>query len=279
MEPNLENKGKIKENIEISKGIYLLTLQVPPAFPLPIPGQFIHVKVGEPPQFLLRRPFSIFDYSSEKGELRIIYEVVGKGTLALSKKKEGEELDFLGPLGNGFRFGDEKVVILVGGGMGIAPLHLAGKVAHEKGKIVVSVLGFRSKERSIMVEKFRSFSRNLIVYTEDGSIGERGIATDFFQEKRKVEELVGEILGVNSRKRLIEEGCLGFITVFSCGPRKMLESITRICEKWNLPCQISLEQFMGCGVGLCMGCVVRTKGGYKRVCTEGPVFEGGFIEW
>ena len=279
MDPNLENKAEIKENIEISKGIYLLTLRVPPSFPLPIPGQFIHVKVGEPPQFLLRRPFSIFDYSSEKGELTIIYEVVGKGTLALSKKREGEELDFLGPLGNGFCLGKEKVIILVGGGMGIAPLHLAGKVAHGKGKIVVSVLGFRNKERSIMVEKFRSFSRNLIVYTEDGSIGQRGIATDFFQEKRRVEELVGEILEINSKEKSIEEGYLGSITVFSCGPRKMLESITRICEKWNLPCQVSLEQFMGCGVGLCMGCVVRTKGGYKRVCTEGPVFEGGLIEW
>ena len=88
MDPNLENKAEIKENIEISKGIYLLTLRVPPSFPLPIPGQFIHVKVGEPPQFLLRRPFSIFDYSSEKGELTIIYEVVGKEHLHFLRREK-----------------------------------------------------------------------------------------------------------------------------------------------------------------------------------------------
>ncbi len=246
----------ILKNSPIKKNYFLMELGIPPSFPLPQPGQFVHVKVGEYPEFLLRRPFSIFDLDRERGVLKIFYRVVGRGTGALSRKKEGEKISLLGPLGRGFPPGKGEI-ILVGGGMGLASLHLLGKRAGEEGKRVISFLGFRKGEEVVMVERFSLFSDRVVVSTENGKMGEKGKITEFLERERFTPSS----------------------TLYACGPLPMFKELKKIAQRENLTCWVSMEEFMGCGLGICQGCVIPTDKGYERICQEGPVFPLSRLRW
>ena len=217
---------------------------------------------------LLRRPFSI--HRAGKGKLEVLYAVVGEGTRLLSQKKPGKHLDVIGPLGNGFdyerRTTNDERLILVAGGMGVAPLiFLAEKLGQRskvkgQGKPLV-LLGAGTKKQVLCEKEFKQLGCEVMVATDDGSVGFKGKVTDLLKDFLRPTSHVPRP------------------TVYACGPRPMLRALSRISLKNNIPAQISLEEHMSCGIGACMGCVVDTLQGFKRVCKEGPVFDAGQILW
>lgn len=228
-----------------------------------VPGQFIEIKVSHGTDPLLRRPISIHGVSG--GRIKLIYEVVGKGTRCLSEKRPGELLDVIGPLGNGFnpplgRRSPGCQSIIVAGGMGVAPLvFLAAQLKANKPLVL---LGARTKEELLCRQEFKALGCKLMVATDNGSLGFKGRVTD----------LLKEILSKNIQADKPAN-------IYACGPQPMLKAISLICRENNIASQLSLERHMACGFGACLGCVVSTKTGYKRVCKEGPVFSGEELIW
>jgi dihydroorotate dehydrogenase electron transfer subunit len=212
------------------------------------PGQFLHIL---PENKALRRPISICEINGDL--LRIIFEIRGAGTSEIADKNVGDLLDVLGACGNGFELLNNTTetdeIILAGGGIGVPPLLELAKIY---GKKTTVFLGFRSRHNVILNEDFSKYTDKIHVFTEDGSFGNKG----YFTEK------MGEILAENKNVKMI----------YSCGPMAMLKSVSDIAKTVGVPCQISLEERMGCGVGACLCCPVKTKNGVKRVCKDGPVF-------
>lgn len=205
------------------------------------PGQFFHIKCSSDDTFRLRRPFSL--HRKLKDGFEVIFEIKGRGTKFLSALKKGDILDILGPCGNGFRISEK--IIIVGGGIGIAPLfELALK---NKAKVLI---GAKSKDRLLCIDDFRSLGISPIVSTDDGSMGYKGKITDILIEH--------------------VEDCS---VIYACGPEKMLDTVIKIAKEKRCSCQISVEAIIACGVGACLGCSYKTKNGYKRVCKDGPVFD------
>lgn len=236
-----------------SETVYDFTVRCPEMAEKVKSGQFLHILCGG--DAYLRRPISICD--AGEGEIRFIFETRGKGTEALSKHQVGDKLDILGPLGNGFDVHqeDQDTILLMGGGIGIFPLlNLAKQL---KGKATV-LLGFRNKEAVMMEEEFRQVSKEVLIATDDGSYGHHGFVTDMMQE----------ILASGSVSR-----------VYTCGPTPMMKKIAEMAAEKDVPCQVSLEERMGCGVGACVTCTCKVNGANKRVCKDGPVFDAKEVEW
>jgi len=273
--------AKILENREIAHQRYKMVLSAPQIGRQVQPGQFIHARVCKSFPPLLRRPFSVHRVDGEKIEL--LYKVVGKGTEILSRKNRGEYLDILGPLGKGYQFpqkkgqvqylkelpsGPSKIsdIILVAGGTGVASLlFLAESISAGNTKLPILVLiGAKSKEELLCEGDFRRLGCRVEVATEDGTRGYKGLVSELLE---KCPPLSGD-----SPKPI----------VFACGPSEMLKRIGKISRKHRFPCQVSLEEHLTCGVGACLGCVVKVKGStytYKRVCKDGPVFDAGELIW
>jgi len=242
--------------------IFKLTLSSPHISGKAKPGNFVHLKInsdsdGSP---LLRRPFSIHNVDRARKRFEILLKVVGKGSAILSKKSPGDALDLLGPIGNSFSHPSKgKEVILVAGGMGIAPLwflftRLAGMSSQED---LTVFLGAKSKKELLYTDKLKDTQAKLIVATDDGSAGRKGLITEVFLREIKRR-------GRDPKK----------LAVYSCGPHKMLKRMSQSAKSLDLSCQISLETHMACGVGACWGCVVQQRDEtYKRVCVDGPVFD------
>jgi dihydroorotate dehydrogenase electron transfer subunit len=212
------------------------------------PGQFIHIRVNDSIDPLLRRPFSI--YSVKHDYIELLYEVIGKGTLSLSKRRADELLDVVGPLGNSFSddIGDKKP-LLVGGGIGVAPLFFLAERLISKGYSPRVILGYRSYDDIIAVDDFINIGIDPVIVTDDGSYGHRGLVTG----------ILGEYIDSDTM-------------IFSCGPMPMLGSVSSIVYDSGIRCELSLHNFMGCGFGVCLGCVIMSPHGYKRVCKDGPIF-------
>ncbi len=228
------------------------------------PGNFVHIRINDNNYPLLRRAFSIHKTGREKGTFDVLFKVVGSGTKLLSFKKPGQELDVLGPLGNAFSL-PKKVsqdIILVVGGMGIAPLFfLASELCrnNKTDSIKINLLyGVKNKDEFLCLKELKDLGIEVIFATEDGTQGFEGTATQLFLKQTKKYQ--------NFKK----------VKVFSCGPPAMLKVMSEYAREYNLNCEISLENHMPCGVGACMGCVVKhgkkNKFEYKRVCKEGPIF-------
>lgn len=232
------------------------------------PGQFVNIKVGGGLEPLLRRPISIHRITGDR--VKLFYEVLGKGTRILSNKKPGEFLDIIGPLGNGFWFSSPvprppSPVVLVAGGMGVAPLvFLAEKlVSGSAGQRVSVLIGARTKEGILCEKEFKKLGCDVKISTDDGSIGFKG----------KVTELLKQFLLTNPRTREPAN------YVYACGPHPMLEAVALIAQENRLNAQLSREEHMACGIGACLGCVVPTKTGYKRACKDGPIFSSEELVW
>jgi dihydroorotate dehydrogenase electron transfer subunit len=247
-----------KENLQ--ERIFKLTLSSPFISKTSEPGNFIHIRVDSIDSPLLRRPFSIHNVEKDKEAFEILLKVVGHGTNILSKKSPGDTLDILGPIGNSFSLPEQgKDIMLVAGGMGIAPLwFLFNRLIRRSRKNKLTFfLGAKSEEELVYVEKINKLGGRLILTTDDGSVGRKGMVTDIFLQKIKKKSY--------DHKKL---------TVFSCGPGVMLKRMSEIAKRLDLSCQVSLETHMACGVGACWGCVVKQiDGNYKRVCVDGPVFD------
>lgn len=248
-------KSTIISNTQIKPEIFELVLYVPEIAAKAKPGQFIQIKINDD-SVLLRRPMSIMNSDAQKEEIKIWYRVVGKGTQALAKSKQGELLDIMGPLGNCFYVKQEvKTIALVGGGVGVAPLFFFASVIKNTNPEVktYAIVGARNKDLVIGVKEFENLGVEVVVTTDDGSEGKKGFTTDALKEL--------------SEKIQIDQ-------VATCGPQPMMMVVAGLCQEKNIFCLMSMESPMACGVGACHGCAVKTKIGYRRVCKEGPIFRG-----
>ena len=220
------------------------------------PGQFVEVRVDGSASTLLRRPISVHFVDREKNELWLLIHVVGEGTEALSRLSTGDRVNVLFPLGNGFTEGcSGEHVLLVGGGVGIAPLLEYGKRLSECGARVTFLLGGRSAENLLQLDMFRRYG-SVCVTTEDGSMGEKGFVT---------------------QHSVLNEGRFNRISV--CGPKPMMMAVARFAKAGGIRCEVSLENMMACGLGACLCCVEKTVRGNVCVCKEGPVFDINELTW
>lgn len=211
------------------------------------PGQFVNIKLDG---FYLRRPISVCDY--DKDSLTIIYKTVGNGTEYMSKLAEGEKLDVLTGLGNGYdtsRCGDRP--LLIGGGAGVPPMYNLCRKLIDNGKKPIVILGFNKSDEIFYDDEFKKLGADVIVATADGSAGVKGFVTD---------AMAG----------------LEYSYIYTCGPEPMLKAVYNVSKSGG---QFSFEERMGCGFGACMGCSCETKYGNKRICKDGPVLDKEEIIW
>ncbi|MFQ3548649.1 MAG: dihydroorotate dehydrogenase electron transfer subunit [Armatimonadota bacterium] len=241
------------------------------------PGQFLNVRVSETTDPLLRRPFSIHSTYPDEGIFSLLYVLVGRGTAILYKRQNGEKISVVGPLGSSFDYGDDPDAehVIVAGGCGSAPLHfLCDGLCNKWGCESITVLsGAKSKDALMCETEFRSHGVDVGISTDDGSYGHKGFVTELLQK---------HLDSVKNPKK---------VRVYSCGPHQMMREVARICKEAGVAkCQVSLENNMSCGTGVCLGCVQKIKGNFvgdtsgegwhrERVCVEGPVFDAEAIIW
>jgi len=221
------------------------------------PGQFVEVRVDGSPKTFLRRPISINFVDREQNQLWLLVAAVGDGTRRLYDLKQGDQLNCMYPLGNSFTMpgSAESKVLLVGGGVGVAPLLYFGKVLRDNGVSPVFLLGARSAKDLLLLDEFRRYGR-VCVTTEDGSAGERGFVTNH--------SVWGEV---------------AFDRIATCGPKPMMMAVAKYAAKNQIECEASLENMMACGLGACLCCVENTTEGNVCVCTEGPVMNIRRLLW
>lgn len=249
----------VLSNQEIAHNIFELTLKGELVQQMNEPGQFVHLKVSDSVDPLLRRPISIAKIDQANDMFTMIFRAEGNGTKLLAQKKVGEVVDVLGPLGNGFPVEETKAgstALLVGGGIGVPPLYELSLRLKMRNVNVIHVLGFATKDAVFYEEKFAELGDTYIV-TVDGSHGEKGFVTDVISAQN-----------------------LSFDTLYTCGPTPMLRALEAAYPEKEV--YLSLEERMGCGIGACFACVCRTQEDptgytYKKVCTDGPVFKGGEV--
>lgn len=250
----------VKDNRQVAKDHFLLTARPLDTIHAPNPGQFFMLSVDSRLDPLLKRPFSLHRFIS--GDLQFLYRVVGKATAILKAKKTGDTMELIGPLGNGFPVDEREGAkpVLVAGGMGIAPLFaLAERLAKRQ---PVFLYGARRAEEVFCKDELNSIGIAPIISTDDGTSGRKGIVT----------ELVDEFLSKH-------QSSSSDYSIYACGPKPMLASLSGITKKHKVKAYMALEESMACGVGACLGCVIKTVDGYKRVCKEGPVFSSDDIMW
>lgn len=244
----------ILKNVSIAENIFDMIIKAPAVAENAAAGQFVQIYVGNGVN-LLPRPISICEIDKQNGTLRLVYQVVGKGTEIFSSKKEGDILKIVGPLGNGYDLKNVSKSIFVGGGIGVPPLLETVKQA--KGEKIV-VLGFRSG--TILKEDFEKTGAKVFIATDDGSVGFKGNVVELM----KAEGIVGDV-------------------IYSCGPKIMLKFLSQYAESKNIECFVSMEERMACGIGACVGCVVKIKDSesfaHKKVCKDGPVFNSKEVCW
>jgi dihydroorotate dehydrogenase electron transfer subunit len=252
-------KVPVVSSVEALPDIYLMWLKAPEIAVTAKPGQFVMVGCGG--DTFLPRPFSI--HRVDGSQLALLFNVVGRGTNRLSQAKKGYTLDIFGPLGNGYAINPRaKNLLLVAGGMGIAPLYFLAEVAAGAGKKVTLINGARTHDCLLPVSLSQKYydkglppaGVNVVCATEDGSEGFKGLAT-----------------------QLVPHYLAGIDQVFACGPAAMYQSLAKMPELKGKDVQLSLEIMMGCGVGVCYGCTIKTKNGLKQVCKDGPVFQMGQV--
>jgi len=247
---------------EVAPGHYLLYTDCAEIAAKAEPGQFVHLRVGDGTDPLLRRPFSVTLAQPSTGEVQLLVRAVGRGTEIIATHEEGTRYDLLGPLGNGWAPPEGGAnVLLVAGGVGVAPLiFLADRLRTAQPRPYVRALfGGATQDALVCWTEFASRCEEFTAVTEDGSAGQQGLVTDMLAPE--IERDHPEM-------------------VYACGPDAMLAVVARICAEAGVACQLSMEQWMGCGVGACLGCAVPAAGGgYVRVCTEGPVFRADQIDW
>jgi dihydroorotate dehydrogenase electron transfer subunit len=252
-------EAPVVSSVEVLPGIYLMRLEAPAIAGEAKPGQFVMVGCGG--DMWLPRPLSV--HRVDGANLALLFSVLGKGTTRLAKAKKGDTLNIFGPLGNGFTLSPtSRNVLLVAGGMGIAPLYFLAEAAAGAGKKVTLITGARTRDGLLPVSLPQHYYEkglppagvNVVCATEDGSEGFKGLAT-----------------------QLVPHYLKGADQVFACGPAAMYQSMAAMPELKGKYVQLSLEIMMGCGVGVCYGCTIKTKSGLKQVCKDGPVFPMGEV--
>jgi len=262
-----DQKATILYNRPVAPDHYRMGLRGAVDFAMARPGQFVMLRVADQLHPLLRRPFSIHRLLAETGSpagFEILYRVVGQGTALLSTGREGDQLDVLGPLGSSFTLpSGMQHPFVIGGGIGVAPLlflaeHMVGRLANPADGSVF--LGAQCDDALLCRDEFRSLGLSLHLATDDGSCGDQCLVTHPVEQalmKRKPD------------------------VIFACGPPAMLACVAEIAGRHRIPCQVSLEAVMACGMGACLGCAVPRPGRtqrYLHVCQDGPVFDVDDVE-
>lgn len=224
--------------------------------PKMFPGQFLQIKVDNSLSTFLRRPISINFCDEERNEIWILVQVIGMGTSAISKLNKGEVLNVIIPLGKSFSIPQNNTskIMLIGGGVGIAPLLFQGKVLKSLGFEVNFLLGFRTKSDLLQIEEFEKYGQ-VFITTEDGSFGEKGYVTGHSVLNKSIDY------------------------IYTCGPKPMMQAVAKYSHSNNVECEVSLENMMACGFGTCLCCVEKTIKGNLCACTEGPVFNIKDLTW
>lgn len=245
-------------NVTFLRDDYVLISLTNPGGAMPecLPGQFVEVEVKGSPSTFLRRPISINWCDVEENRIDLLIHIVGDGTKALSRLSAGDSVNCLFPLGNGFTVpAQPSKILLVGGGVGTAPMLQYGKVLREAGHEPVFLLGGRSAKDLLQLDRFEAIGR-VFVTTEDASLGEKGFVTNH------------SILSAEQ-----------FDAIAACGPKPMMKAVAAFARKSQVTCEVSLENMMACGLGACLCCVEKTVRGNVCVCKEGPVFNINDLTW
>ncbi len=250
MKDRIQELALVESQTEIAEGVYRIQFRSGALASRSRPGHFVNVLLRDTHAPLLRRPFSISSVAGES--ISLIYNVIGRGTRLLASKREGESLDVLGPLGMPFRVDETfETAVLVAGGLGVAPFPFLTELLVGKGKKVRTYLGARCAPQIVT-----QGLRDLRVATDDGSRGFHGTVVELLRRELRAERPPN-------------------MKIFSCGPTPMMKALSELAEREEIPCELSLEGDMACGIGLCQGCPVKRREGeksYSLVCVEGPTF-------
>jgi dihydroorotate dehydrogenase electron transfer subunit len=241
----------VKRNRRISEEYFVLELLSPVSLPDILPGQFVQVLVENSPQTYLRRPISIYDVSHEDNTLSLLIKVCGHGTRKLYQLEENQLLNLIYPLGNSFGIIENSNVLLIGGGVGIAPMLLLAKQLKSQGSNVDVLIGGRSSADILEPALYEPFA-TVSISTDDGSLGEKGMVT---------------------QHSIFRNGLEKYARIYACGPDPMMKAVSVLASCHNIPCEVSLENLMACGIGACLCCIVETTAGNLTSCVEGPVFD------
>ena len=249
---------KVIANIQLNADHHLLQLQAPEQLEKIYPGQFANILVDKSQSIFLRRPFSIHAVDYQKNIISILIKGIGEGTRTLSHTAIDSYLNVIFPLGNGFSLpASKEKVLLVGGGCGIAPLLHLAQVLNHNGNNISMLIGSRSAGDLVELDQYEKLGL-LYTTTEDGSHGEKGFVTNH---------------------PLFGEGLEHFDRIYTCGPEPMMKAVAAKAKAKSVFCEVSLENTMACGFGVCLCCVTETTQGHKCVCTDGPVFNINQLKW
>lgn len=256
--------AKLVKKEQLKPDIFKFSIEAPSIVKNAKPGHFIEIRVTNQTEPFLRRPISIYNMDRDKGILEFIFQVKGKGTKILAEKEVGSEIDVVGPMGYGtFQYDDYKNVAIIGGGIGVFPLYELAKCAKQEGKNVNIYLGFRNQDFVVLEKEFEEVSNQMVLTTDDGSYAKKGFAIEYLKQD-------------------VEDGKID--AIYACGPLPMLKAVQKLAIEKEIPCQISLEEKMACGLGVCLGCAVKTAKSpedapeYWHVCKAGPVFQAKEVE-
>ena len=256
-----QEKAKVIENKKITSHCWRLQFSSKSIAKTAQPGQFLHIKVasynGKP---FLRRPFAVHSVESG-GQFSILYKIRGEVTKLMRDLKKDDKVDIIGPLGNGFKLSSQaQKYVLVAGGIGLAPLFFLAKKLLDNKKEVIVIYGAGTKNELLCIKELAQFKIQPLLATDDGSKGIKG----------NVNKLLDKYLTNNQKEE---------IQVFAAGPKVMIKETTRVCKQAGVDLEVSMDEIMACGVGVCLGCAVKTKKGYKLACKDGPVFKAEDIIW
>lgn len=246
----------LKEVERLNANCVMLKMRSETPMPVVRPGQFAELRIDDTPGVMLRRPISIHGFDADKNEMDFLVQLVGKGTRWLGNLHPGDIVNTLFPLGNGFTMPTDKnaKLLLVGGGVGCAPLYHLATELKKGGYDFTILIGARSADDLYRRKAYEALGR--VEYTtEDGSLGEKGYVTNHSLLNEK------------------------FTQIYTCGPKPMMLAVAAYARKNSIPCEVSLENKMACGLGACLCCVEDTKEGHKCVCTDGPVFSIDELKW
>lgn len=247
---------QIIDNKQLNKDFFILELLSGLTLPQIEPGQFVQVRIDGSSDTFLRRPFSVHDVNYKTNSIKLLIQIAGEGTKTLSLMRKGDIINMIFPLGNSFSLPSKNErTLLVGGGCGIAPLLFLAKYIKSNSYEFEILMGFRNRDRIIEYEEYSKLGR-VFLTTEDGSEGEKGFVTHH------------SVLTENKYTR-----------IYCCGPDSMMKSVAEYSRKHKIHCEVSLENLMACGIGVCLCCVVNTTNGNVCSCTEGPVFNINNLKW
>jgi len=243
-------------NRKLAESFFVIKVSSSDGLPEIKPGQFVQALVTESPATFLRRPLSVHDVDTRENTISLLVQIAGPGTERLSRLRPGEKLNLVYPLGNSFTLPDSgEKVLLTGGGCGMAPLLYLGRKISESGVRPQFALGFRNRSRILGHDEFKELGP-VYISTEDGSEGHRGFVTDIpaFRDE-------------------------AWDRIYCCGPEPMMKAVAAACRRRDIFCEVSLENLMACGLGICLCCVVPTTSGNLCSCTDGPVFNINDLKW